>query len=61
MWCINLVVPQGTVKTKAQFDVGVMGLNVGYFLDLTHEPKYETLTWTLDYKRNSDFGNTVLF
>ena len=23
---------------------------------LTHEPKHNTYTWTLDYKYNSDFG-----
>jgi hypothetical protein len=23
---------------------------------LTHEPKHNTLTWTLDYRYNSDFG-----
>lgn len=47
----------GTSKTGARMDVGVMGLNFGYFLLLTHEPKYNTLTWTLDYQYNSDFDD----
>lgn len=31
-------------------------MRFGYYLFLTHEPKYNTLTWTLDYRYNSDFG-----
>lgn len=49
---------QGTTKTGAEFNIGLMGLNFKYFLKLTHEPKYNTLTWTLDYKYNSDFGKS---
>lgn len=49
----------GTSRTGAKFDVGVMGMRFGYFLLLTHEPKYNTLTWTLDYKYNSDFDDNV--
>lgn len=47
----------GTSKTGAEFQVGVMGVKFGYYLMLTHEPKYNTLTWTLDYKYNSDFDD----
>jgi len=49
----------GTSKTGAEFQVGVFGLKFGYYLLLTHEPKYQTLTWTLDYKYNSDFDDNV--
>lgn len=42
----------------AKFDIGVLGMRFGYFLMLTHEPKYNTLTWTLDYRYNSDFGKS---
>jgi hypothetical protein len=52
----NLKFPNGTVKTYAKFDVGALGMGFGYFLLLTYEPKYSTLTWTLDYRYNSDFG-----
>lgn len=41
----------------AKFDIGLMGMTFGYFLLVKHEPKYNTLTWTLDYRYNSDFGN----
>jgi len=34
-------------------------MRFGYYLFLTHEPKYNTLTWTLDYRYNSDFDDNV--
>lgn len=37
----------------------MMGFKIGYFLKLRHEPKYDTLTWTLDYRYNSDFGKFI--
>jgi ribosome-associated toxin RatA of RatAB toxin-antitoxin module len=49
----------GTSRTGAEFKVGVLGLKFNYFLVLTHEPKHSTLTWTLDYKKNSDFDDNV--
>ena len=49
----------GTAKTNAKFDISVLGMKFGYFLALTHEPKYNTLTWTLDYRYNSDFDDNV--
>lgn len=49
----------GTSKTGAEFSVGVLGMRFGYYLLLTHEPKFNTLTWTLDYKYNSDFDDNV--
>lgn len=51
---------QGSTRVGAQFNVGLMGLSFGYFLKLRHEPKYNTLTWTQDYRYSSDFGNSVL-
>lgn len=50
---------QGTSKQGAVFDIGLLGLKFKYFLKLTHEPKYNTLTWTLDYTKNSDFDDNV--
>jgi len=49
----------GTSKTAAKFEVGLLGMRFGYFLLLTHEPFHNTLTWTLDYKYNSDFDDNV--
>lgn len=49
----------GTTRNGAQFTVGLFGMRFGYFLKLTREPKYNTLTWTLDHKYNSDFDDTV--
>lgn len=53
------VLGNGTAKTYAKFDVGALGMRFGYYLLLTYEPKYSTLTWTLDYRYNSDFGNIL--
>jgi hypothetical protein len=50
----------GTSKTGATFDIGLLGFKFKYFLKLTHEPKYNTLTWTLDYTKNSDFDDNVV-
>ena len=36
----------------------MLGFKFKYFLKLTHEPKFKTLTWTLDYTKNSDFGKS---
>jgi hypothetical protein len=50
---------QGTSKTGAEFDIGLLGFKFKYFLKLTHEPRFSTLTWTLDYTKNSDFGKQL--
>lgn len=55
----DLFSTQGTSKTGAQFDIGLLGFKFTYFLKLTHEPKFNTLTWTLDYTKNSDFGKFI--
>jgi len=49
----------GTTRHGAQFTVGLFGMRFGYFLKLTREAKYNTLTWTLDHKYSSDFDDTV--
>lgn len=49
----------GTVKEGAQFKVGVSLMTFTYFLKLTYEPKYHTLTWTLDYSKYSDFDDNT--
>ena len=35
-------------------------MTFGYYLRLTFEPNYYTLTWTLDYQYSSDFGKSRL-
>lgn len=49
----------GSTQTGAQFDVGALGLRFRYYLLLMHQPKYNTVSWTLDYKYNSDFDDNV--
>jgi ribosome-associated toxin RatA of RatAB toxin-antitoxin module len=51
--------PNGTVLTSAEFNVGLSLLTFTYYLRLTYEPKYFTLTWTMDYEYNSDFDDTT--
>eukprot|EP00981_Chlorochromonas_danica_P008842 scaffold2312_cov165-Ochromonas_danica.AAC.82 len=41
--------PNGTEKVGAEFNVALSLLSFNYYLALTFEPKYYTLTWTLDY------------
>ena len=31
-------------------------MNIEYYLKLRHEPKYSTLSWTLDFRHTSDLG-----
>ena len=52
----SITFANGTAKTFAKFDVGAVGMRFGYYLALTFEPTVNTLTWTLDYRYNSDFG-----
>lgn len=51
--------PNGTTRVGAKFNVGALGMRFGYFIKFTHEPTYNTYTWTLDYKYSSDFDDTV--
>eukprot|EP01032_Pedospumella_encystans_P020397 gene20397-23170_t len=49
----------GSTLTGAKFSVGVMGMNIEYYLNLRHEPKYNTLSWTLDFRHTSDLDDSV--
>ena len=49
----------GTVQTRAKFNVGISLVGFGYYLVLTFEPRYNTYTWTLDYQYNSDFDDNT--
>jgi hypothetical protein len=51
---------QGTSTGVGEFKVGLFGMNFQYYLLLTHESKYNTLRWTLDYRRKSDLGEHEL-
>eukprot|EP01039_Chlorochromonas_danica_P002162 gene2163-2360_t len=51
--------PNGTEKVGAEFNVALSLLSFNYYLALTFEPKYYTLTWTLDYKYSSDFDDNT--
>lgn len=47
---------QGTTQVGAAFEVGIGLITFNYYLMLKHEPKYQTFTWSLDYRYYSDFG-----
>ena len=51
--------PQGTTQVGAAFNVGLGFMGFSYYLLLRHEPKYQTFTWTLDYRYSSDFGTLL--
>lgn len=40
----------------AEFNVGLSLLKFRYYLLLKFDPSVNTLTWTMDYKYSSDFG-----
>lgn len=51
----------GTILTGAQFNTAVFFVPFTFFLQLTREPRYNTYSWTLDYKYNSDFDDNTGF
>ena len=55
----NQTFNNGTTQVGALFQVGISLLTFGYYLLLTHEPKYNTFTWTLDYQFSSDFEDNT--
>lgn len=52
----NVKFDNGTAVTYATFKVGISIVTFGYYLKLAYNPSYDTYTWTLDYRYNSDFG-----
>ena len=55
----NVTLQNGTVSVGARFDVSALTMGFRYWLALTYEPKFNTLTWTLDYNFNSDFDDNI--
>ena len=55
----NQSFPNGTAQVGALFKVGISFMTFGYYLLLTFEPKYNTYTWTLDYRYSSDFDDNT--
>eukprot|EP01032_Pedospumella_encystans_P028610 gene28610-32312_t len=49
----------GTTQVGAAFEVGIGLITFNYYLLLKHEPKYQTFTWSLDYRYYSDFDDNV--
>lgn len=50
---------KGTTKVGAEFKLSSFGFSLTYFLNITINPQVRTLTWTLDYRYNSDFGKLI--
>lgn len=44
---------------KTRFIIAAMGFKYEYFIDHIYKPDANTLTWTLDYSRESDLGDSV--
>lgn len=55
----NETFPNGTAQVGALFKVGISFMTFGYYLLLTYQPKYNTYTWTLDYRYSSDFDDNT--
>ena len=55
----TIIYNNGTKQMSAVFDVGAFTFKFKYYLRLTYIPSYGTLTWTLDYNKESDFDDNV--
>ena len=44
---------------KTRFIISAVGFKYEYFIDHIYKPGENTLTWTLDYTRSSDLGDSV--
>lgn len=52
--------PNGTWTIKTKMIVGVLpGYSYEYYCDHTYSPKLDSLVWTLDYDKYSDFDDVV--
>ena len=49
----------GGTLTKAQYTLSFVGYKVSYYVELKYEPRLNSMTFHLDYSRNSDLDDTV--
>ncbi len=47
---------QGDQELKTRYVLSMLGVKLEYFVRHVHRPASNTVVWTLDYDRNSDFG-----
>jgi len=61
--CSNYLVktrPDGTFQVKTKMVVGVMpGYKYEYYCDHTYHPDQNSVVWTLDYEKTSDFDDVA--
>lgn len=50
---------QGDHELKTRYVLSVLGVKLEYFVRHVHRPSINTVTWTLDYDRLSDFGASL--
>lgn len=50
---------QGDFELKTRYVLSVLGVKLEYYVRHVHRPSVNTLVWTLDYDRHSDFGPCV--
>jgi len=49
----------GTTRTKARWTLSFLGYKVTYFNEMIFDPRQNSMTFRLDYSRNSDLDDTV--
>jgi len=49
----------GVTTTRAQWTLAVLGYRLSYYLETRHNPSLNSMTFRLDYSRNSDIDDTV--
>jgi hypothetical protein len=49
----------GGTRSKASFTLSFLGYKLTYYLDLKFEPKLDSMTFRLDYNRDSDLDDSI--
>eukprot|EP00322_Chrysochromulina_rotalis_P002968 CAMPEP_0115851228 /NCGR_PEP_ID=MMETSP0287-20121206/12374_1 /TAXON_ID=412157 /ORGANISM="Chrysochromulina rotalis, Strain UIO044" /LENGTH=286 /DNA_ID=CAMNT_0003305255 /DNA_START=132 /DNA_END=992 /DNA_ORIENTATION=+ len=49
----------GVTSTKAKWTLSMIGYRLSYYLITKYEPKHNSMTFRLDYSRNSDLDDSV--
>jgi len=49
----------GTTTTLAKWTLALLGYRLSYYLETRYEPRSNSMTFRLDYSRNSDIDDTV--
>ena len=49
----------GATRTRARWTLSFVGYRVSYFVEMLYQPRLDSMTFRLDYSRDSDIDDTV--